>query len=150
MPDAEPDLTAATRLLGLDRGLCVVSLARPDGSVSSSLVNAGPLAHPEDGSTVLGLVVRSSAYKARRLRVVPRATLTVTRQWEWQAVEGPVELIGPQDPRPGVDLRLLLRAVFAAAGGTHEDWDEFDRVMVAEQRVAVLLRPRRVYGQASG
>lgn len=148
MHDPEPDLTVARRLLGIDRGLCVVSLSRPDGSVSSSLVNAGPLPHPVDGTTVLGLVVRSSAYKHRRWRVAPRATLTVTRLWQWQAIEGPVELFGPRDAVPGVGLPGLLRDVFAAAGGTHEDWDEFDRVMVEEQRVAVLLRPQRVYGQA--
>ena len=44
-------------------------------------------------------------------------------------------------------LAAHLRAVFAGAGGTHEDWDEFDRVMAAERRTAVLLQPARVYGQ---
>jgi hypothetical protein len=43
-------------------------------------------------------------------------------------------------------LRVLLRTVFAAAGGTHDDWDEYDRVMADERRLAVLVRPRRVYG----
>jgi hypothetical protein len=37
-----------------------------------------------------------------------------------------------------------LRAVFQAAGGTHEDWDEYDRVMAAERRAAVLIQPERV------
>ncbi len=37
----------------------------------------------------------------------------------------------------------LLRDVFAAAGGTHADWDEFDRVMAAERRAAVLVEPTR-------
>ena len=64
-------------------------------------------------------------------------------------VEGTVELAGPEDPLEGVDaerLRLLLREIFAAAGGTHDDFDEYDRVMAAERRTAVLLRPTRVYG----
>ena len=141
------DLTATRRLLAEDRGLCVVSVTRPDGSISSSLVNAGPLPHPVDGTEVLGLVVRAGAYKYRRLRVAPRLTLTVARQWEWQAVEGPVELVGPDDPMAGVALPALLRDVFRAAGGTHDDWDTFDRVMVEESRVAVLVRPHRIYGQ---
>ena len=47
----------------------------------------------------------------------------VTRLWEWQAVEGAVELIGPSDPVAGVALPALLRDVFKAAGGTHADWD---------------------------
>lgn len=31
----------------------------------------------------------------------------------------------------------------SAAGGTHEDFDEYDRVMAAERRAAVLVRPTR-------
>jgi PPOX class probable F420-dependent enzyme len=143
------DLSVLRRLLGTDQGLCVVSLTRPDGTISSSMVNAGPLAHPVDGETVIGLVVAGSSYKSRRLRAQPRATITVTRGWKWQAVEGPVELIGPDDHLPGVALPALLRAVFQAAGGTHDDWDHFDRVMAEERRSAVLLRPRRVYGQGA-
>ena len=54
--------------------------------------------------------------------------------------------------RPGdtdaESLRLLLRAVFSACGGTHDDWDTFDRVMREEGRVAVLVAPTRVYGNA--
>jgi len=42
-------------------------------------------------------------------------------------------------------LRLLLRAVFTAAGGTHDDWDAYDTVMAQERRTAVLLTPERVY-----
>jgi hypothetical protein len=66
------------------------------------------------------------------------------------AVEGRAELAGPDDPRPGLTdgerLRLLLREIFSAAGGTHEDWDEYDRVMAEQRRTAVLIEPERVYG----
>jgi hypothetical protein len=58
-------------------------------------------------------------------------------------------LTGPDDPQPGVDaeaLRLLLREIFAAAGGTHDDWAEYDRVMRDQRRTAVLITPTRVYG----
>ena len=54
----------------------------------------------------------------------------------------------PVDPMAGVDaerLRLLLRETFTAAGGTHEDFDTYDRVMLAEGRTAVLVYPERVY-----
>jgi hypothetical protein len=63
-------------------------------------------------------------------------------------VEGEVELAGPDDPQTWLDhegLRLLLRAIFSAAGGEHDDWDEYDRVMRAERRAAVLITPERVY-----
>ena len=45
-------------------------------------------------------------------------------------------------------LRLLLREVFTAAGGTHDDWDAYDRVMREERRTAVLVTPTRVYGNS--
>ena len=60
-----------------------------------------------------------------------------------------MELAGPDDPFEGVDgerLRLLLRVIFEAAGGTHDDWDEYDRAMAIERRVAVMVQPERVYG----
>ena len=78
-----------------------------------------------------------------------RATLAFRAGWQWAAVEGSVELAGPDDPMEGIDaerLRVLLRDIFAAAGGSHDDWDEYDRVMASERRVAVLVDPERIYG----
>ncbi len=75
-------------------------------------------------------------------------TLVWRAGWAWATLEGTAELCGPDDPLPGVDderLRLLLRDVFAAAGGEHEDYAEFDRVMAAERRAAVLVTPTRIY-----
>jgi hypothetical protein len=46
----------------------------------------------------------------------------------------------------GERLRLLLREIFTAAGGTHDDWPTYDRVMAEERRVAVLVAPERVSG----
>jgi hypothetical protein len=42
-------------------------------------------------------------------------------------------------------LRLLLRDIFRAAGGTHDDWATYDRVMLEERRTAVLVSPTRAY-----
>ena len=56
---------------------------------------------------------------------------------------------GPDDPQPWLadadQLRLLLREVFTAAGGTHDNWDEYDRVMAEQRRTVVLVSPSRVY-----
>lgn len=146
------DLMHARRLLAAEQGLAVVSLARPDGTVSSSLVNAGFVAHPVTGEERLGFVVRADAYKRHRLRADPRVTVATRHRWEWQGVEGTAELIGPLDPCAvgDVDVSALLRAVFQAAGGTHDDWDTYDRVMAEEQRTAVLVAPTRVYGNVQG
>jgi hypothetical protein len=62
--------------------------------------------------------------------------------------EGRAHLIGPDDPHSEVDaerLRQLLREIFQAAGGTHDDWDTHDRTMRDERRTAVLVDPTRVY-----
>jgi hypothetical protein len=92
--------------------------------------------------------VRASSYKCARLRIDPRVTVTVRAGWEWQAVEGTAELVGPLDPAGDVDIAALLRDVFRVAGGSHDNWDEYDRVMATEQRTAVLVTPMRVYGNA--
>ena len=39
----------------------------------------------------------------------------------------------------------LLRQVFTAAGGTHDDWDSYDRIMAEERRAAVLVSVLRIY-----
>jgi PPOX class probable F420-dependent enzyme len=134
------------RLVDGDHGLCVVSALRPDGTIQSSVVNAGVLPHPVTGAQVVGFVARGDAYKLVYLRARPRATIVIRAGWQWASAEGPVELAGPDDPMPGVDaerLRLLLREIFTAAGGTHDDWPTYDRVMASERRVAVLVTPER-------
>jgi PPOX class probable F420-dependent enzyme len=142
------DLADFARLIPDDHGLCVVSTLRADGSIQSSVVNAGALPHPITTRSVVGFVARGASRKLANLRARPYCNVVVRAGWQWTAVEGPVELAGPDDSLDGVDadgLRLLLRAVFTAAGGTHEDWDTYDRVMAAERRTVVLVTPERVY-----
>jgi PPOX class probable F420-dependent enzyme len=137
------------RLVPLDHGLVVVSTSRADGSIQSSVVNAGVLDHPVSGQPTVAFVAAGSSVRLRNLRERPRAAVVLRAGWQWAGVEGPVELVGPDDRLAGVDaerLRMLLREVFSAAGGTHDDWDEYDRVMAAERRVAVLVHPQRVFG----
>jgi PPOX class probable F420-dependent enzyme len=142
------DVSAFADLVPLDHGLCVLSTSRADGSVQSSVVNAGVLAHPLTGVQVVGLVAIGGSRKLRHLRTDHRTTIVIRAGWRWAGVEGNADLIGPDDPRPEVDseaLRILLRDVFKAAGGTHDDWDTYDRVMAEERRTAVLITPTRVY-----
>ena len=142
------DLSGFSRLVPREHGLVTVSTLRPDHTIQSTVVNAGVLDHPLTGAPVVGFVVRGGTRKLDYLRAQPRATVTIRAGWEWATAEGAVELAGPDDPQPGVDadrLRRLLREIFTAAGGTHEDWDAYDQVMAAERRVAVLLSPDRVY-----
>ena len=140
------------RLVAGDHGLVVVSVTRTDGTISSSVVNAGVLPHPVTGATVVGMVIRGGTRKLAYLRERPYANVVVRSGWQWAAAEGAVDLIGPDDPEPSVDserLRLLLREIFTAAGGTHDDWDTYDQVMRDQRRTAVLISPTRVYTNPS-
>jgi PPOX class probable F420-dependent enzyme len=143
------DLAAFAELVPLDHGLCVVSTLRRDGSVQASVVNAGVLPHPLTGAQVVGLVATGGSRKLHNLRADSRATIVARAGWQWATVEGDAEILGPDDPHPNVEdesLRILLRSIFQAAGGVHDDWDNYDRVMAAERRAAVLVTPRRTYG----
>jgi PPOX class probable F420-dependent enzyme len=145
------DMDLVRRLVAADQGLAIVSTTREDGTVQASLVNAGVTPHPVDGSAVVGFVARGDALKLRHLRRRPYANVVFRAGWEWVAVEGTTTLIGPDDPLPGfdaADLPALLRTIFVAAGGTHDDWDEYDRVMAAEGRTAVLVTPDRITSNA--
>lgn len=142
-----PDLSSFGDLVPLDNGLCVISTIRRDGSVQSSVVNAGVLPHPVTGDPVVGLVAAGRT-KLRNLRADPRCTIVARGSWRWAAVEGTAEIIGPDDPHPDVNSerqRVLLRDIFKAAGGRHDDWDNYDRTMAEERRAAVLIAPQRIY-----
>jgi PPOX class probable F420-dependent enzyme len=141
------DLDLVRRLVAADHGLAVVTTTRRDGSVQASVVNAGVLDDPLTKLPVVGFVARGSAVKLALLRRSGRATVVFRAGWVWVAVDGPVRLVGPDDLPEGfaVDrLPQLLREVFTAAGGSHEDWAEYDRVMAAERRTAVLIEPARL------
>jgi PPOX class probable F420-dependent enzyme len=142
------DLRRFENLVPLEHGLSVVVTRRPDQTPHTSVVNAGVISDPSSGEPTVAFVAAGSARKLANLRNDPTIAVVVRAGWQWATVEGTAELIGPDDPRPDVDderLRLLLREIFTAAGGSHDDWDAYDRVMVEERRTAVLVTPNRVY-----
>lgn len=141
------DLQFVRRLATADQGLAVVSTTRPDGTVHSSLVNAGVFDHPSSKEPVVAFVARGSAHKLKLLAATGRANAVFRSGWEWVSVEGPAEIVGPDHLPAGFapeDLPQLLRDVFTAAGGTHDNWAEYDRAMVEERRTAVFITPARI------
>jgi hypothetical protein len=105
------------------------------------------MANPVGSGDVIACVAAGGTAKLANLRRRPHATAVFRAGWEWVAVEGPAVVIGPDDPVggfPAERLAGLLREVFAAAGGTHDDWDEYDRVVAADRRAAVLVTPERI------
>jgi PPOX class probable F420-dependent enzyme len=143
------DLDKVARVAAGGGNLAVLSTMEPDGSVHASLVSAGVLPDPIDESPGVAAVIRGDARKLRLLRASGQAAFTFTRGYEWASVSGLVRLIGPDDGFDfGLDVPALLRAVFRAAGGSHDDWDEYDHVMEQERRCAVFVRANRVTGVA--
>jgi PPOX class probable F420-dependent enzyme len=141
------DLALFAELISLDHGLSVVVTVRADHTPHTSVVNAGVLPHPVTGARAVAFVAAGGTRKLVHLRADPTIAVVVRAGWRWVSVEGRAELVGPDDPHPDVDderFRLLLRDIFRAAGGTHDDWATFDRVMREERRTAVLVPPTRV------
>ncbi|HEV3310355.1 MAG TPA: pyridoxamine 5'-phosphate oxidase [Chloroflexota bacterium] len=143
--DAELDLIR--RLALEDHGLAVVVTQRSDGSPLCSLVNAGILEHPITHAPAVGFVSRGDAVRLKHLRRSPRATVVFRSGWQWVAAEGRTTLAGPSDAVEGLTTSIptLLREIFVAAGGSHDNWAEYDRVMREEGRTAVLVDLDRVY-----
>lgn len=141
------DLNDFRQIGAEDSYLAVVTSIRADGAAQASVVNAGVLSHPVTDEPVIAFVTYGKV-KLGNLRERPWSTVVFRAGWQWAAVEGSCDLIGPDDPFSGFDpsdLPALLRQVFQAAGGTHSDWDEYDRVMREEHRTAVLVHPHRIY-----
>jgi PPOX class probable F420-dependent enzyme len=145
---APPSLDQFAELSRPGNGLAVVATLRADASIQSSLVNVGVLPSPFDQQPVLAFVTYGRI-KLANLRARPQVSVTAQAGWRWSTVEGRARVVGPDDPDPDVDderLRQLLREIFIAAGGSHDDWDEYDRVMREQRRAAVLITPTRAYG----
>lgn len=144
-------LAEAVTLGAVESGLAVIATVRADRTVQASLVNAGAMTHPATGTPVLAFVTYGRV-KLANLRDRPQLAATFRSGWQWATVEGLAELVGPDDPQPWLTdpnaLRLLLREAFVAAGGHHDDWDEYDRVMAEQGRAVVLVAPTRVYSNS--
>jgi hypothetical protein len=129
---ATSDLFQFSALAARDNGLVVVTSLRADSTIQASVVNAGVLENPRTAAPSVALVAMGGSRKLANFRARPRTTIVARAGWEWIAVEGDADIIGPDDPVP-------------AAGGTHDDWPEYDRVMAEGRRAAVFVAAERVY-----
>ena len=102
------DLARFEALVPLDDGLSVVVTRRPDGTPHATVVNAGVLAHPVTGHRVVAFVSTADSRKVVHVRADPVVSLVVRAGWEWAAVDGRAELIGPDDAGPVVEEFMRL------------------------------------------
>ncbi len=121
----------------------VITTHQRDGSAHASIVVCGAF----QGKAAFVCVYGKSA-KVRNLRRDPRCTvLSVSNDWRgWVTVEGEAQLFDPSNTEAEA-LRQMFRDVYRACGDKdHPDWDEYDRAMVTQEAVIVLVQPKRVYG----
>ncbi len=144
-----PTLDEVAEYLQSEHGLAVVSTAQASGDVLSSVINCGVMSHPVTGDRCIAFVSRGPAARLGHIRRGAKVTLAVRRGWAWRSVTGAADIIGLDDPTEGFDdeaIRVLLREVYQAAGGEHDDYDEYDREMVKDRRAAVFVRPEHIRG----
>ena len=114
---------------------------------SDGLPQLSNVGHMVGSDGVIRVSTTANRAKYANLRRRPWAALKVDvgTFWSYVVVEGPVELsavaAAPNDPT----VEELIE-VYRAIGGEHEDWDDYRRAMVADQRLVVRLRPNRAYG----
>ena len=135
------EFTDALAFLEQEHSAVVTTIGR-SGLPQATIVRAGPY----EGT--MAFVVRGGTVKLANLKRDDRCTVLVAKpDWtRYATVEGRAAT-HRQDNTGEEELRILLRRVFSAAGGTHSDWEEYDRVMREEARAVVLVTPERVYGR---
>ena len=108
----------------------VLSTVKKDGTPQMS-----PVAVAVDAQGRVVVSSRETAFKTKNLRRDPRAWLCVMPDafyGRWVQLEGMVDVLSlPEALEPLVDY-------YRAVAGEHDDWDEYRRAMVDEQRC--LLR----------
>jgi PPOX class probable F420-dependent enzyme len=120
----------------------VVATFRRNGAAQLSIVLCGPFRY--------GIAFTTTRDRAKyaNLKRDPRCSLLLShRDWRLYVVlEGRASILSSENTPPD-ELRQAFREVYrAAAGREHPDWEEYDRAMVADRRVIVVVEPERTYG----
>ncbi|WP_139979529.1 PPOX class F420-dependent oxidoreductase [Nocardioides litoris] len=130
------DLVRAALDHATDQHRAVLVTRRRDGSLQSS-----PITVTTSPRETLWISARAGSAKARNLARDPRATLClVSDAWyaPWLHVDGTTVVHRVPE---AVDL---LVEYYRRASGEHEDWDDFRRSVVEEDRVLLEVTPERV------
>lgn len=137
------------RFLGQETGLATVSTIQKDGGILSSVVNCGVLPHPTTQKLCVAFVSAGNAARLKHIERGSQVTVAIRREWKWVSVSGKANLFGPEHLPENFDpeqLRILLRDVFISAGGVHDDFEEYDKVMASEKRVVVCVEVEQIRG----
>ena len=123
----------------------VMTTFRRNGMPQLSIVTV----YPRDGG--VGISITESRIKFKNLLRDPRSSVLVSHEDWWSGYlvfEGVMEMAhsGNTDRE---ELRLARQNIFSATTRRRSaDWDDYDRLVDADKRVAMILRPDHVYGSA--
>ena len=65
--------------------------------------------------------------------------------WSYVVLEGEASLSEPARQPDDATVEALVE-LYRALQGEHDDWDDYRRAMVSDQRVLLTIRPSRAYG----
>ena len=121
----------------------VLSTFRRSGAAQLSIVVVGNYA---DGAAFTTTEDRAKLWNLRR---DSRCSLLVSQEswWGFVVLEGTARIMAADNTDPE-ELRQAFREVYRSISGEHPDWDEYDRAMVEDRRVVVIVAPERIYGTA--
>lgn len=99
---------------------------------------------------VIKISITAGRAKYANLLRNPQASLHVARDdfWAYVVVDGDAEIsaVATRPDDPGVDE---LVDYYRTLAGEHPDWDDYRKVMVADKRVIVRLKPTHAYGMVN-
>lgn len=120
----------------------VLTTFRKSKAAQMSIVTCGPIKNGVGFSSTLDKAKISNLLRDNR------CTLLISSP-DWRnyiVLEGHATIFSPELSDPE-ELRLALREVYRSASGKeHPNWEEFDRVMIADKRVAIIVEPEHHYG----
>ncbi len=123
----------------------VMTTFRRNGMPQLSIVTV----YPRDGG--VGISITETRIKFKNLLRDPRSSVLISHEDWWSGFlvfEGIMEMqhTGNTDPE---ELRLARRNIFSATTRRRSSgWDDYDRKVDADKRIAMILRPDHVYGSA--
>jgi PPOX class probable F420-dependent enzyme len=120
----------------------VLATRRADGRPQLS-----PVVHAVGNDGRVLVSTRTGAMKARNIRRDPRVSICAISDsffGDWAQIDGEASLVVLPE------AMALLRFTYAQVAGEHPNWEEFERDMVAQQRVVVAITAEHAGPDRSG
>lgn len=121
---------------------CVLTTLKSDGKPQLSNV-----LQAVDDQGVIRISTTADRAKYTNLTRSPWAAVLVNGEsfWSYAVLEGDVTLSDVAAEPDDAAVEELVE-LYRALGGEHDDWDDYRRAMVEEQRVVVRVHPTHAYG----